>query len=159
MALLSIPTKQSPVEGLTPAERAKLNEENTKRENALKTKIKAVARVNRMFQTVRNERETLTELMNVMGTKSVPAKYLILSGDDLRAAIATFDVAKRSDAPNEMIPDEAEISDTASIYSMVTEGETKFFEPMEVDTGLNSQSTAPLPVSKDSKSNQTQHAK
>ena len=156
MALLSLPTKHSPLEDLTPEERAKLNAEISQRENSIKAKIKAIARVNRMFQTVRNERETLTELMNVMGTQSVPAKYLILSGDDLRAAIATFDVAKQSDAPNEMLPDELEASDTASIYSMVTGEETKFFEPMEIDTALNSKTTAPQP---ESKSPQSEYSK
>jgi serine/threonine-protein phosphatase 2B catalytic subunit len=80
-----------------------------------------MARVNKMFQTIRNERETLTELMNVMGTKSLPSQYLILSHEDLRSAIDTFEHAKQADAINELNPPEDENKDTASVYSMSME--------------------------------------
>lgn len=84
MSFLNIPTKDSKIEGLTPDEKERLDKEYEQRQKTIKSKILAVARVNKMFKTVRNERETLTELMNVMGTQSIPSKYLILSNDDLR---------------------------------------------------------------------------
>lgn len=123
MSVLNLPTKQSKIEGITPEEKALLHLEFDRRQRNIKNKIKAVARVNRMFQTVRNERETLTELMDLMGTDVVPSKYLILSNDDLRKAIATFDDAKLCDAVNEHVPDPNEEGDACSVYSMALSSE------------------------------------
>lgn len=121
MAILNMASKDAKIEGLTDEERAKLDKDFEDRQRLIKSKIKAMARVNKMFQTIRNERETLTELMNVMGTKSLPSQYLILSHEDLRSAIDTFEHAKQADAINELNPPDDENKDTASVYSMSME--------------------------------------
>jgi len=83
MAVLNLPTVDSQLEELTEEELGHLDQEHKKRQANIKSKIKAVGRINKMFLTIRNERETLTELMNVMGTKIVPSHYLTLGHEDL----------------------------------------------------------------------------
>lgn len=118
MAVLNVTSKDAKIEGITPEEKAKLTKEYEQRQKLIKNKIKAVARVNKMLQSVRNQRETLTELMNVMGTEAIPSQYLILSNDELRKAITSFELARRADAINETLPDEDEMGDAVSVYSM-----------------------------------------
>lgn len=125
LAVLNIPSIQGKLEGLTFEEKAKLEKEKKTKMDVIKSKIRAVGRINRMFSTVRDERETLTELMNAMGTKIIPASYLTLGHEDLRRAIRCFEDAKRCDRINEMLPpDEAEEDDASSVTSLAlgTEG-------------------------------------
>lgn len=120
MSVLNLSSRQAKIEDITDEEKKALEAEFQARQKNIKNKIKVIARVNRMFQTVRNERETLTELMNVLGTESVPSKYLILSNDDLRKAIQTFEAARDADIVNERTPDDNEYDDTCSVHSSLS---------------------------------------
>lgn len=121
MAVLDVPTLGHRLETISDAERQKLESEKKAKMDAIKTKVRAVGRLSKMFATVRNERETLAELMNAMGTKIVPAKFLTLGSEDLRRAIRSFDDARKCDKVNEMLPEEEEgdENDAASICSLV----------------------------------------
>ena len=116
LALLSLPSRTGSLEELAEDERARLDAEFKKRQEVIKRKVRVIGRINQMFNTVRNERETLTELMNVMGTQVIPARYLTLGHEDLRREIDSFEKAKRSDKMNEMLPEDD--SDASSVYSV-----------------------------------------
>lgn len=122
-SVLSLPTANAAVEDITADELKTLEEERRKREELIKAKIKTVGRINRMFHNVRMQRETLSELMNVMGTEVIPAHYLTLGEDELRQAIRSFEEARRCDMINEMLPPSTATgtgdgSDTASVTSL-----------------------------------------
>lgn len=118
MGVLNVPNLGMRLETLSAEQRAKLEADRTAKLNLIRGKIRAIARVNKMLSTVRDERETLTELMNVMGTKIVPANYLTLGHEDLRRAIQSFDQARACDQLNEMLPDPDEASDASSVISL-----------------------------------------
>lgn len=101
---LNIPDMQTKLSGLSQEERARLEELKKFRERVIKSKILAVNKVTRMFHNVRNEREAIDELMNVMGTRIVPHKYLTLGSQEIRELVKTFTDAKQSDCVNEMMP-------------------------------------------------------
>lgn len=119
MAVLNVPNLSARLATLSAEQQAHLEKEKKKRQSIIKSKIRAVARITKMFATVRDERETLTEFMNVTGITIVPAKYLTLGGEELRKAIRSFEEAKKSDRINEMmVPDETEQSDASSVISL-----------------------------------------
>lgn len=150
LAVLNIPSIQEKLESLTFEERAKLEKEKKTKMDVIKGKIRAVGRINRMFSTVRDERETLTELMNAMGTEIIPASYLTLGHEDLRRAIRSFEDAKRCDRINEMLPpDEAEEDDASSVTSLALGTESSHSpSPLGkvIDTDMQvTQTTTPPP--------------
>ena len=116
---LSIPNMNTKLSGLNAADRARLEELKKFRERVIKSKIMAVNKVSRMFHTVRNEREAIDELMNVMGTRIVPHKYLTLGSQEIRELVKSFTDAKQSDCINEMMPpfdeDTSDLSDACSL--------------------------------------------
>lgn len=132
LILLSIPDAQAGLAGPTPEELLSLESEKLKREAAIRSKIKAVGRFSRMLQTIRYERETLSEFLNVTGTLVVPAEYLIAGQEDIRKAIKSFQAARASDRINEMLPPTNEDSDTASISSL-TKDRYDFGEEIEME--------------------------
>lgn len=133
MAVLNVPELSGKLATLTEAQRSKLEREKKVKMDVIKGKIRAIARVEKMFATVRDERETLTELMNAMGTHIVPASYLTLGHEDLRRAIKTFEDAKKCDRVNEMLPP-AEDSDSGSVYSLaLSDGPPAASKLMEID--------------------------
>lgn len=118
LSVLNIPSLGANLEGLSRAERERLEQEKKVKMDVIRGKIKTVGRINKMFTTVRDERETLTELMNVMGTRIIPSSYLTLGHEDLRRVIQSFEDAKKCDSINEMLPPEEEESDTTSVSSL-----------------------------------------
>jgi serine/threonine-protein phosphatase 2B catalytic subunit len=115
MAVLNVPSLNMKLATLSDDQRSQLEKEKKVKMDVIKSKIRAIGRVNKMFATVRDERETLTELMNVMGTTIVPASYLTLGHEDLRKAIRSFEQARKSDSINEMFPPD---DDTGSVVSL-----------------------------------------
>ena len=142
LAVLNIPTLSGKLETLTEGERAQLEREKKSRMDAIKGKIKAVGRINKMFATVRDERETLTELMNAMGTRIIPSSYLTLGHEDLRKAIRSFEDAKRCDRINEMLPPDEE-DDTSSVTSLALSDTPISSKMMQTDEAVERQATPP----------------
>lgn len=101
---LHIPNFQSKLSTLTPAEKERLEQLKKSRERVIKNKILAVNKISKMFRTVRNNREVVDELMNVMGTRIVPHRYLTLGAQEIRDLVQTFTDARKSDCINEMLP-------------------------------------------------------
>lgn len=74
------------------------------RKNALKKKIMAVGRMAKVFKTLREEREVITELKNIMGVDSLPAGSLQAGAEGLKQAIVSFEEARKADLWNEKLP-------------------------------------------------------
>ena len=124
---LNIPNMRAKLSKLTAEEREKLEKLQKFRERVIKSKIMAVNKVSKMFHTIRNDREAIDELMNVMGTRIVPHKYLTLGSQEIRELVKSFTDAKQSDCINEMMPpSDEDTSDTNDACSL-----TPIIEPEE----------------------------
>lgn len=128
---LNIPTMTARLATLSDEERARIEQLRKFRDRVIKNKILAINQLGRMFHTVRNERETVDELMNIMGTRIVPHRYLTLGAQEIRTLVKTFSDAKRSDSINEMVPpsdeDTSNIDDACSVTSL-----TSLDEPLPI---------------------------
>jgi len=71
------------------SEEEKLKEKELRRE-AIRNKIKAVARLSRVFKVLREERETITELKKKMGTDNLPAGLLNDGAAGIRNGMLSF---------------------------------------------------------------------
>ncbi|KAG4301187.1 hypothetical protein PCK1_002497 [Pneumocystis canis] len=71
-------------------------------------KILAIGRLSRVFQVLREESESITELKTITGNTKLPAGTLILGAEGIKNAITTFEDAKISDIENERFPPERE---------------------------------------------------
>ncbi|KAJ1558871.1 3',5'-cyclic-nucleotide phosphodiesterase (PDEase) (3':5'-CNP) [Nowakowskiella sp. JEL0078] len=80
------------------------DEEKEARRQVIKNKIKAVGKMARTFQVLRQEQESIMELKNVMGVKTLPAGTLALGAEGIKQAIDSFDAAKKADIENERLP-------------------------------------------------------
>jgi len=81
---------------------------------AIKNKILAIGRLSRVFQVLREESERVTELKTASGGK-LPAGTLMLGAEGIKAAINTFEDARKVDLQNERLPpshDEVERQET-----------------------------------------------
>jgi serine/threonine-protein phosphatase 2B catalytic subunit len=74
------------------------------RRQVIKNKIMAIGRLARIFGTLREESEGITELKSRMGVDRLPFATLSLGGEGVKAAIMSFEQAKMSDIENERLP-------------------------------------------------------
>lgn len=74
------------------------------RQQVIKNKIKAVGKMAVVFNTLRNENESILELKSVLGVQKLPPGSLALGAEGIKEAIKTFDDAKRADIDNERLP-------------------------------------------------------
>lgn len=70
---------------------------------ALRNKILAIGRVSRLFNVLRQESESVSELKAVSGGK-LPQGTLMLGGQGIRDAISSFEEARSADLGNERLP-------------------------------------------------------
>lgn len=124
---LNIPSMRAKLSGLTTKDKEKLEQLKKFRERVIKSKILAVNKVSKMFHTVRNEREAVDELMNVMGTRIVPHHYLTLGAQEIRELVKTFADAKQSDFINEMLPEDS-AQDAASLTPIIEPEESPLIQ-------------------------------
>ncbi|KAK5668029.1 hypothetical protein QVD99_005073 [Batrachochytrium dendrobatidis] len=78
--------------------------EQEQRRVVIRNKIKAVGRMARVFATLREEKESIMELKNVLGVQHLPPGTLALGAEGIKQAIQSFDEAKRADEENERLP-------------------------------------------------------
>ena len=83
------------------------------RRNSVLSKIKAVGKMAAVFNTLRNERESIMELKSVLNVQKLPPGSLALGAEGIKAAIKTFDDARKADIENERLPPSLESSPTA----------------------------------------------
>jgi serine/threonine-protein phosphatase 2B catalytic subunit len=74
---------------------------------AIKNKILAIGRLSRVFQVLREESESVTELKTQSGGR-LPAGTLMLGAEGIKQAIHNFDDARKVDIQNERLPPTAE---------------------------------------------------
>ncbi|KAL2760873.1 hypothetical protein ACRALDRAFT_2039414 [Sodiomyces alcalophilus JCM 7366] len=70
---------------------------------AIKNKILAIGRLSRVFQVLREESESVTELKTVSGGR-LPAGTLMLGAEGIKNAISNFEDARKVDLQNERLP-------------------------------------------------------
>ncbi|KAJ3127998.1 3',5'-cyclic-nucleotide phosphodiesterase (PDEase) (3':5'-CNP) [Nowakowskiella sp. JEL0407] len=85
-------------------DKTEAEDEKEARRIVIRNKIKAVGKMARTFQVLRQERESIMELKNVMGTKALPAGMLALGAEGIKQAIDSFEMAKKADIENERLP-------------------------------------------------------
>lgn len=100
MAVLNICSKEE----LEDEKNAAEMDEAEARRNVIRNKIKAVGKMARVFQVLREESESIAELKSLMGTNQLPQGSLALGAEGIKRAITSFDQAKLSDAANERLP-------------------------------------------------------
>ncbi|KAI8907718.1 Serine/threonine-protein phosphatase 2B catalytic subunit A1 [Powellomyces hirtus] len=79
-------------------------DEQEARRQVIRNKIRAVGRMARTFQVLREESESIMELKNVMGTSTLPPGTLALGAEGIKKAISTFEEARSADIDNERLP-------------------------------------------------------
>jgi len=70
---------------------------------AIKNKILAIGRLSRVFQVLREESESVTELKTAAGGR-LPAGTLMLGAEGIKKAISNFEDARKVDLQNERLP-------------------------------------------------------
>ncbi|KAK2748954.1 3',5'-cyclic-nucleotide phosphodiesterase (PDEase) (3':5'-CNP) [Myotisia sp. PD_48] len=70
---------------------------------AIKNKILAIGRLSRVFQVLREESESVTELKTASGGR-LPAGTLMLGAEGIKQAINNFEDARKVDIQNERLP-------------------------------------------------------
>ncbi|KAF2153429.1 Metallo-dependent phosphatase [Myriangium duriaei CBS 260.36] len=70
---------------------------------AIKNKILAIGRLSRVFQVLREESESVTELKTASGGR-LPAGTLMLGAEGIKQAISSFEDARKVDLQNERLP-------------------------------------------------------
>lgn len=78
--------------------------EQEQRRKVIKNKILAIGRVSRLFQVLREESESVTELKTVSGSAKLPPGTLMLGSEGIKDAITTFEDARKYDIQNERLP-------------------------------------------------------
>lgn len=74
---------------------------------AIKNKILAIGRLSRVFQVLREESESITELKTAAGGR-LPAGTLMLGAEGIKNAIHGFEDARKVDIQNERLPPTAD---------------------------------------------------
>lgn len=87
----------------TSEDKEELEDIESQNRKALKQKILAIGRVSRMFQLLREESETVSEIKSVIGGP-LPSGTLMLGTQGLKDVMSTFDEAKKLDRMNEGMP-------------------------------------------------------
>lgn len=105
MCILNLTGEEEP-EAPEVEEADEKEDERALRRKVIKNKIKAVGKMSRVFNVLRDENENIMELKNLLGTQRLPAGYLSLGAEGIKKAITSFDEAKLSDAENEKLPPE-----------------------------------------------------
>lgn len=91
MAVLNICSKEELDEIC--AEDSKLDEDDVElRRNVIRKKIKAVGKMARVFNVLRNDSESIAELKNLMGTTQLPTGYLALGSEGIKKGAFIFRV-------------------------------------------------------------------
>ena len=78
--------------------------EQEQRRKVIRNKILAIGRVSRLFQVLREESESVTELKTVSGNTKLPPGTLMLGPEGIKDAITTFEDARKYDLQNERLP-------------------------------------------------------
>lgn len=102
---LDDPTPNSLMSGpSSPEIKGPIDPESTEfKRRAIKNKILAIGRLARVFQVLREESERVTELKANTGGR-LPAGTLMLGAEGIKAAIHTFEDARKVDIQNERLP-------------------------------------------------------
>ena len=86
------------ISGMTPEEIA------AKRADIMKKKVKSIARMSKMFSTLREESETLLKLKNMSPDGKLPRGLLMDGKPAIRNALKQFNLARELDKDNEKRP-------------------------------------------------------
>ncbi|BFZ54573.1 3',5'-cyclic-nucleotide phosphodiesterase (PDEase) (3':5'-CNP) [Savitreella phatthalungensis] len=81
-----------------------LDPEQEKRRQVIRNKILAIGRMSRVFQVLREESESVTELKTVSGSPRLPPGTLMLGAEGIKSAIHSFEDARKLDLKNERLP-------------------------------------------------------
>ncbi|KAJ5836740.1 hypothetical protein N7447_002766 [Penicillium robsamsonii] len=100
------PTPVSPIEqkDKDPVSSPSMDPESTEfKRRAIKNKILAIGRLSRVFQVLREQSESVTELKTAAGGR-LPAGTLMLGAEGIKQAIHNFEDARKVDIQNEHVP-------------------------------------------------------
>ena len=75
-----------------------------KRADIMKKKVKSIARMSKMFSTLREESETLLKLKNMSPDGKLPRGLLLDGKPAIRNALKQFNLARELDKVNEKRP-------------------------------------------------------
>ena len=79
--------------------------------DVLRSKVRTMSRMLKMFKTLREEREAITKLRGLCPDSKIPRGLLLEGGDAIKDAIDQFKKAKQMDLKNEAMPEEYEQND------------------------------------------------
>lgn len=99
------PTPVSPVESTNPTSSPPPTDPESSefKRRAIKNKILAIGRLSRVFQVLREQSESVTELKTAAGGR-LPAGTLMLGAEGIKQAIHNFEDARKVDIQNEHVP-------------------------------------------------------
>lgn len=103
---VEVPTPVSPVENKDkdPISPPSTDPESSEfKRRAIKNKILAIGRLSRVFQVLREQSESVTELKTAAGGR-LPAGTLMLGAEGIKQAIHNFEDARKVDIQNEHVP-------------------------------------------------------
>jgi serine/threonine-protein phosphatase 2B catalytic subunit len=96
------PTSAS-VDTISPSAQSEAAEASEVRRRAIKNKILAIGRLSRVFQVLREQSESVTELKTAAGGR-LPPGTLMLGAEGIKQAIHNFEDARKVDIQNERLP-------------------------------------------------------
>lgn len=96
------PTSAS-VDAISPSLSTEAAEASEVRRRAIKNKILAIGRLSRVFQVLREQSESVTELKTAAGGR-LPPGTLMLGAEGIKQAIHNFEDARKVDIQNEHLP-------------------------------------------------------
>ncbi|KAH8926775.1 Metallo-dependent phosphatase [Atractiella rhizophila] len=74
------------------------------RKQVIKSKIRAVGKMSRVFSILREEAEAVSELKSVLSSSKLPVGTLTQGSEELKARISGFEEARKVDIENERLP-------------------------------------------------------
>eukprot|EP01086_Lenisia_limosa_P009156 TRINITY_DN32388_c0_g1_i1.p1 TRINITY_DN32388_c0_g1~~TRINITY_DN32388_c0_g1_i1.p1 ORF type:complete len:276 (+),score=60.55 TRINITY_DN32388_c0_g1_i1:50-829(+) len=104
LCILSLNNEEEEDETTKPSVTSPTPQDIVERRNAIRSKIRTVARMQRMFSTLRQERDTVASLRGFQTNKMLPRGLLLAGPEALKEALGSFSAARSADIHNEAWP-------------------------------------------------------
>merc|ERR1719495_2554733 len=93
----------------------------------LRQKVLAVSRVMKFYRTLQQSQDDIIKLKQLSPNRKLPNGVLAGGKEAIKAALKTFDEAKRIDAESEMYPNSPAVTRSSTMFSLLKESDQELF--------------------------------